>query len=89
MKVQILCTLGPSSLRPDVIAGLDERGVDLYRINLSHTPLEAVAPTIERIQPPALRHLHDVRPSLPAVVVPGPDEPREHGDTNHRGDANI
>jgi pyruvate kinase len=50
VKVQILCTLGPSSLRPDVIARLDERGVDLFRINLSHTPLEAVAPTIERIQ---------------------------------------
>jgi pyruvate kinase len=50
VKVQILCTLGPSSLRPDVIARLDERGVDLFRINLSHTPLEAVAPTIEAVQ---------------------------------------
>jgi pyruvate kinase len=48
--VQILCTLGPSSLRPDVIAGLDQRGVDLFRVNLSHTPLDAVAPTIELIQ---------------------------------------
>jgi pyruvate kinase len=49
VKVQILCTLGPSSLRPDVIRRLDERGVDLFRVNLSHTPLEAVAPTIELI----------------------------------------
>lgn len=49
MKVQILCTLGPSSLRPDVIRRLDERGVDLFRVNLSHTPLEAVAPAIELI----------------------------------------
>jgi len=48
--VQILCTLGPSSLRPDVIHRMDERGVDLFRVNLSHTPLEAVAPTIELIQ---------------------------------------
>jgi pyruvate kinase len=48
--VQILCTLGPSSLRRDVIASLDERGVDQFRVNLSHTPLEAVGPTIERIQ---------------------------------------
>jgi pyruvate kinase len=48
--VQILCTLGPSSLRPEVIAGLDQRGVDLFRVNLSHTPLDAVAPTIELIQ---------------------------------------
>jgi pyruvate kinase len=50
MKVQILCTLGPASLQPDVIRRLDERGVDLFRVNLSHTPLEAVAPTIELIQ---------------------------------------
>jgi pyruvate kinase len=49
MKVEILCTLGPSSLRPDVIGRLDDRGVDLFRVNLSHTPLEAVAPTIELI----------------------------------------
>ena len=47
--MQILCTLGPSSLRPDVIRRLDERGVDLFRVNLSHTPLEAVAPAIELI----------------------------------------
>jgi sulfate adenylyltransferase len=50
VKVQILCTLGPSSLQPEVIEGLDARGVDLFRINLSHTPLEVVAPTIEHIQ---------------------------------------
>ena len=49
MKVQILCTLGPASLRPDVIRRLDERGVDMFRVNLSHTPLEALAPTIELI----------------------------------------
>jgi pyruvate kinase len=50
VKVQILCTLGPASLRPEVIRRLDERGVDLFRVNLSHTPLEGVAPTIELIQ---------------------------------------
>lgn len=50
MKVQILCTLGPSSLREDVIRGLEGRGVDLFRVNLSHTPLEAVARTIELVR---------------------------------------
>jgi hypothetical protein len=50
VKVQILCTLGPSSLRPEVIARLDERGVDLFRVNLSHTPLEAVASTVELVR---------------------------------------
>ena len=42
MKIKILCTLGPASRHPDVIRQLDERGVDLFRINLSHTPLEAI-----------------------------------------------
>ncbi len=50
MKIRILCTLGPASLNPEIIRGLDDRGVDLFRINLSHTPLEAVEPTIEFVR---------------------------------------
>ncbi len=50
MKIKILCTLGPASLRADVIKGLDQRGVDLFRINLSHTPPERVLPTIELVR---------------------------------------
>ncbi len=50
MKIKILCTLGPASLRADVIKGLDERGVDLFRINLSHTPPERVLPTIDLVR---------------------------------------
>jgi pyruvate kinase len=46
VKVRILCTLGPASLREEVITALDQRGVDLFRINLSHTPVEAVEETI-------------------------------------------
>ena len=42
LKTQILCTLGPSSLRPGIIKGLDARDVDLFRINLSHTPANRV-----------------------------------------------
>lgn len=45
-KIKVICTLGPASLEPAVIGALDIRGVDLFRINLSHTPLEEVAPTI-------------------------------------------
>jgi pyruvate kinase len=33
-----------------LIAGLAGRGVDLFRLNLSHTPLEAVEPTIRRVR---------------------------------------
>src|SRR5712691_9259392 len=50
MKIKILCTLGPASLRGDVIRALDERGVDVFRINLSHTPPEAVEPTIALVR---------------------------------------
>jgi pyruvate kinase len=42
MKIKILCTLGPASLDGEVIERLAARGVDLFRINLSHTPLEAI-----------------------------------------------
>lgn len=47
---KILCTLGPASLRPDVVAELDRRGVDLFRINLSHTPPDAVESTIDFVR---------------------------------------
>ncbi|BBO31225.1 pyruvate kinase [Lacipirellula parvula] len=48
--VSVLCTLGPSSLNRGTIERLQSRGVDLFRINLSHTPLERVAETIRTIQ---------------------------------------
>lgn len=48
--IRVLCTLGPASLNRSVIQRLEERGVDLFRINLSHTPLPKVAETIELIQ---------------------------------------
>jgi pyruvate kinase len=50
MRTRLLCTLGPASLRPDVIAQLDEREVDLFRLNLSHTPREAIEETIDFVQ---------------------------------------
>lgn len=50
MKIAILCTLGPASMRPDVLRRLEVRGVDLFRINLSHTPLEAVEDSIRFVQ---------------------------------------
>src|ERR671936_1686517 len=46
----ILCTLGPASMRPDIVKELDARGIDLFRINLSHTPPEAVESTIEFVR---------------------------------------
>src|SRR5688572_19838445 len=50
MNTKILCTLGPASLRPDIVAALDARHVDLFRVNLSHTPLDAVERTVRMLQ---------------------------------------
>ncbi len=44
---EILCTIGPSSLNERVIARLEELGVNLFRINLSHTKLQNLAETIQ------------------------------------------
>src|SRR5512132_51888 len=50
MKIQILCTLGPASLSAEVIEQLDMAGVDLFRINLSHTRLETLGQCIELVR---------------------------------------
>ena len=47
--IEILATLGPSSLKSDIIKKLTDEGVSLFRINLSHTALEKIKPTIEII----------------------------------------
>ncbi len=50
MKKKILCTLGPASLRPDVIREMDARQIDLFRINLSHTPIDQLDGIIAFVQ---------------------------------------
>jgi pyruvate kinase len=47
---KIICTLGPSSLKPRVIRRLQQLGVSLFRLNLSHTPIEAVRPAVALMQ---------------------------------------
>ena len=46
---KIICTLGPSSLNPRVIRRLDELKVDIFRLNLSHTPLDRLEEYVELI----------------------------------------
>jgi pyruvate kinase len=50
MNIKILATLGPASLNINVVKKLTKKGVDLFRINLSHTKLEDVKRIIEDIQ---------------------------------------
>ena len=50
MEKIILATLGPSSLNKRVITRLSDIGVNLFRINLSHTSLEELPEVIGFIQ---------------------------------------
>ena len=50
MKKSIICTIGPASQHPRLLRRLQDLGVGLFRINLSHTRIEDVAPTIAFLQ---------------------------------------
>lgn len=41
-KIKIICTLGPSSFKKNIIKKLKNEKVDIFRINLSHTNLEDI-----------------------------------------------
>jgi len=47
---RVICTVGPASLKPRIIRRLQALGVSLFRINLSHTPLEEVGPAVAFLQ---------------------------------------
>ena len=48
--IKILSTLGPSSLNKETVQSLAKNGVNLFRINLSHTALADVEGIISQIQ---------------------------------------
>jgi len=50
VSTKILATIGPSSLNKDAIFKLEKNGVDLFRINLSHTKIEDLKNVIKKIQ---------------------------------------
>src|SRR5262249_54347760 len=41
-RVKIVATLGPASFAPEIIEQLFEAGVDVFRINMSHTSFDVV-----------------------------------------------
>ena len=47
--IKIICTVGPSSLDKATIKKMDESGVDLFRINLSHTNINDFIPLTEKL----------------------------------------
>ena len=50
MNIQIIATLGPTSLDLDTVQKMEKNGVSLFRINLSLTLLKDVEPLIRQIQ---------------------------------------
>ena len=50
MPTKILCTLGPSSLNKRVISRLEDLGVHMFRLNLSHTKITVLQKQISFIQ---------------------------------------
>ncbi len=49
-KVKILATLGPSSMKKSIVQNMDVSGVDIFRINLSHTKIEDFATIVKNIR---------------------------------------
>lgn len=50
LNKEILCTIGPASRNERVITRLEDLGVSLFRINLSHTKVEDLPEIIKSIQ---------------------------------------
>ncbi|MHA1624344.1 MAG: pyruvate kinase [Promethearchaeota archaeon] len=48
--IKLLCTLGPSSLKKEVVQILDTEGIDIFRINLSHTSIKKLPNIIKRLK---------------------------------------
>src|SRR4051794_3129886 len=49
-RTKIIATVGPASWAPEVLVGLIEAGVDVFRLNFSHADRERHASTIEAIR---------------------------------------
>ena len=48
-RPKILTTLGPVSLNSEIIKKLSDRGVDYFRINMSHTSIDELKQHIEGV----------------------------------------
>jgi pyruvate kinase len=55
-KIKILATLGPASNTPEKIAELFRAGADIFRINMSHTPHDAMRDLVRVIRDIEAQH---------------------------------
>ena len=56
-KIKIICTLGPSTFKRDILNSLKKESVDIFRINLSHTNIEDIESTIKYLQKFKLKNI--------------------------------
>ena len=42
-RIKIIATVGPSSFEKGIITKMDRSGVDIFRVNLSHTNIKVTA----------------------------------------------
>ena len=57
MKKKIICTIGPSSSNRTVLSGLKKNGVDIFRINLSHTSLKQLSSKINLLKKNKIKNI--------------------------------
>src|SRR5437016_3395218 len=50
LPIRILATLGPASMTKKIVQKMDSSGVDIFRVNLSHTRLEDFRQVVEQIR---------------------------------------
>ena len=48
-RKKIIATLGPSSLKKEIVEKMDFLGVDIFRLNLSHVPLNEFEKTLKMV----------------------------------------
>ena len=49
-RFKLICTVGPASRDPVVLRKMEEMGANIFRINLSHTPLEELEARVRAIR---------------------------------------
>ena len=49
-KIKIICTIGPSSNSQKVLKGLNKLGVNIFRINMSHTRISDVPLILKKLK---------------------------------------
>ncbi len=55
--MKIICTLGPASYKPKILRSLSKMGVNIFRINLSHTPQNDILNKINYLKKNKIRNI--------------------------------